>query len=105
MIISIIVEKAIIKIQCCFMIQTLKKVGIKENLFNMEKNSIQASCSKLKTERFTPEIRSKARKLLLKSVLEVLPRVLRKEIKASKLSMEKLKLCPCTEHGSHHLTY
>ena len=35
MIISITAEEAIIKVQCYFMIQTCKKVGIKENLFNV----------------------------------------------------------------------
>ena len=69
MIISIIVEKAIIQIKCYFIIQTLKKLGIKGHLFNMEKNSIhtklqQTPCSVLKTETFTPEVRNNARKHL-----------------------------------------
>ena len=35
MIISITAEEAIIKVQCYLMMQTLKKVGIKGNLFNV----------------------------------------------------------------------
>ena len=42
MILSITAGKAIIKLQCYFMIQTLKKVGIKGCLFNMKKSSMQS---------------------------------------------------------------
>lgn len=70
MIIPIIAKKAIIKMQCYFMIQTLKKIRIKRNFSTWKRVIYKATANTMKNEKLTPEIRNKVRKVTFTTVTQ-----------------------------------